>query len=610
MCGIAGFIGKKKDLPSKKKLKNCKNLMEIRGPDGFNFKTIENKYHSSLILHSRLAIIDPKYRSSQPMEDNDGILAFNGMIYNYLELKKKLSKRKIKFLTKSDTEVLLKILNLYGIDGLNIIEGMWSFFYYNKKNKKIILSRDFFGEKPLYYTINKKNIIFGSNINYIKELSYSKFDLDDEMVNKSLNFGYKTFYSNSKTLFKNIKCLMPGQSLIIDKNKIINIKNNSTSNIKINNVNYSNTKRKIKSNLIENFKKVVRSDFPVACLLSGGIDSNLVASFAKKFVNNKFECFSIKNNDKFYNENNQINKAIKKLSIKHNFINYDKKKSLKNLKDIIKKTSSVVPSATWLLYGQILKKIKNKGFKVVLGGAGGDEFFAGYYIHHLFYLKSIKNKKKFEDYYKVWSKNIKPLIRSKFLNDYKFFLRNSSITNSNLTPFLENKIFIRKKLNYKIRYKNFLKDELKNFLFHEIFYSSLPAQLNPADNISMYYGIEHRSPILNQNLLKLTLSSQNEYLLKDGYGKFILRDILSEFSHKDIAWSKNKIGFYSDFKNIFDVKDKVFRRELFKSKRINKFLNKERIIKLLNSKKRLSNSQSHFIFSVLNLSILDNCYGT
>ena len=100
MCGIAGFIGKKKDLPSKKKLKNCKNLMEIRGPDGFNFKTIENKYHSSLILHSRLAIIDPKYRSSQPMEDNDGILAFNGMIYNYLELKKKIIKKKNKIFNK------------------------------------------------------------------------------------------------------------------------------------------------------------------------------------------------------------------------------------------------------------------------------------------------------------------------------------------------------------------------------------------------------------------------------------------------------------------------------------------------------------------------------
>ena len=97
------------------------------------------------------------------------------------------------------------------------------------------------------------------------------------------------------------------------------------------------------------------------------------------------------------------------------------KKSLNNLKNIIKTTSSVIPSTTWLLYSQILDKIKQRGFKVVLGGAGGDEFFAGYFIHHLFYLQSLKNKKKFEKYYKVWFKNIKPLVRSKYLNDYQFF---------------------------------------------------------------------------------------------------------------------------------------------------------------------------------------------
>ena len=559
--------------------------------------------------HFKLAIIDPKNRSNQPMEDDEGFLAFNGMIYNYLEIKKKLLTKKQKFKTESDTEVLLKTLNQYGIDSLNKIEGMWSFFYYNKKNKKIILSRDFFGEKPLYYTINKKNIIFGSNINYIKELSKKKFYLDEIKINKSLNFGFKTFYSDNKTLFKNIESLKPGHSLIIDKNKITNIKNNFVSKVKINKKSYFNTKKKIKSNLIENFKKVVRSDFPMACLLSGGVDSNLVASFAKKFVNNKFECFSIKNEDDLYNEDVQIKKAIKKLSIKHTFVKYDKKKSLNNLKNIIKTTSSVIPSITWLLYSQILDKIKQRGFKVVLGGAGGDEFFAGYFIHHLFYLQSLKNKKKFENYYKVWFKNIKPLVRSKYLNDYQFFLKNSSTTNSNLTPFLENKIFLKKKINYKLNYKKILKDELKNYLFHEIFYSSLPAQLNPADNISMYYGIEHRSPILNQKLLGLSFSCRNEYLLRNGYGKFILRDILSEFSHEDVAWSKNKIGFYTDFRNVFDVNDKFFKKELFRSKRINKFLNKDKIIEFLNSKKRLSNSQSHFLFSILNLSILDSYYG-
>ena len=133
MCGIAGFIGNKKDLPLKTRLLKCKNLMKVRGPDGFKNKLINYNKKAAIILHSRLAIIDPKKRSDQPMEDQQGVLSFNGMIYNYLEIKKILQKKKILFKTKSDTEVLLKLLNTFGISGLKYLEGMWSFFYYNKK---------------------------------------------------------------------------------------------------------------------------------------------------------------------------------------------------------------------------------------------------------------------------------------------------------------------------------------------------------------------------------------------------------------------------------------------------------------------------------------------
>ena len=93
MCGIAGFVGNKKDLPTKTKLSKCKNLMNVRGPDGFKNKLINHNKKAAIILHSRLAIIDPKERSDQPMEDQIGVLSFNGMIYNYLEIKKILQKK-------------------------------------------------------------------------------------------------------------------------------------------------------------------------------------------------------------------------------------------------------------------------------------------------------------------------------------------------------------------------------------------------------------------------------------------------------------------------------------------------------------------------------------
>ena len=166
-----------------------------------------------------------------------------------------------------------------------------------------------------------------------------------------------------------------------------------------------------------------------------------------------------------------------------------------------------------------------------------------------------------------------------------------------------------KKKFKKFLYKKFIKNDLKNFLYHELFYSSLPAQLNPADNISLYHGIENRSPILTKDIYKISFQSKNEYFLKNGYGKYLLRDISTNLIDNQISWSRNKVGFYSDFKNIFNIRSKSFRQKLFQSKKINSFLDKKKIINLLDSDKKLSNSQSHFLFSILNFSILDKHYG-
>lgn len=609
MCGIAGYIGDINFIPKNQRIKKCEKLMGFRGPDDFNSELLKENSRAHLLLHSRLAIIDFNKRSNQPIEDDNGILVFNGMIYNYLELKEKL-KKKINFKTKSDTEVLLKYLNLYGKDCLNKLEGMWAFYYYNKKTKLSILSRDRFGEKPLYYKKEKKKFYFGSSINYIGALSSKKLSINYKKIQDGLSYGYKTFYNENKTFFKDIFSLEPGTSIIIEKNKKISFFKYFNKKIEIKKINYKKTKSKLEKILSKDFSKAIRSDFPVACLLSGGIDSNIIAAYSKKFVNKKFECFSIKNQDTNYDESININKAIRKLNVKHNYVKFKKENSLKYLDRFIKNTSSIMPTATWMLYSQIIKKIKSKGFKVVLGGAGGDELFAGYYIHNLYYLKSILNKKKlFKDYYAEWNAKVRPLIRSKYLNDFKFFLKNSNKINSNLTPFLENEEFLKKKNHKMFINKKFIKNDLKNFLYYEIFYSSLPAQLNPADNISMYHGIENRSPILTKDIYNISFQSKNEYFLNNGFGKYLLRDISTSYIDNQISWSRNKIGFYSDLKNIFDIDSKSFRQKLFQSKKINSYLDKQKIINLLDSGKKLSNSQSHFLFSILNFSILDKYYG-
>ena len=164
MCGIAGYLSNQDLVVKKKDLTDLMNEMKYRGPDGngtFKIK-ISKKFLS--FFHSRLSIIDPHKRSNQPLKDENGVIIFNGMIYNYVEIKKELISKGVKFCTNSDTEVLLKFLNIYGPEKLNLLDGMWSFAYYNFKKKKLVISRDRFGEKPLYLFKTKKYLIFGSNI--------------------------------------------------------------------------------------------------------------------------------------------------------------------------------------------------------------------------------------------------------------------------------------------------------------------------------------------------------------------------------------------------------------------------------------------------------------
>ena len=135
MCGIAGYIGIKKFYPKKLDINKCLDLMKLRGPDSQDFKKFNFGKYDSLMCASRLSIIDINERSNQPIEDSEGILSFNGEIYNYIELRKKLLNKKIIFKTQSDTEVLLKYLNYYGLKKINEIQGMWSFAYFSKKKK-------------------------------------------------------------------------------------------------------------------------------------------------------------------------------------------------------------------------------------------------------------------------------------------------------------------------------------------------------------------------------------------------------------------------------------------------------------------------------------------
>jgi len=158
MCGIGGYLSNK-SLIKDNSINSTLKIMERRGPDNRGYIIKDYQKKSLALLHTRLNIIDLNKRSNQPYYENGLTLVFNGEIYNYLEIKEKL-KKKYNFKTSSDTEVLIKAYQEWGENCVNHFIGMWAFAIWDENKKKLFLSRDQFGEKPLYYYAEPNGFFF------------------------------------------------------------------------------------------------------------------------------------------------------------------------------------------------------------------------------------------------------------------------------------------------------------------------------------------------------------------------------------------------------------------------------------------------------------------
>jgi len=610
MCGIAGYIGNQENYPNKRNLKLCLSQMYNRGPNSKGIYLNELGKFKFVFLHTRLSIIGLGKHSNQPMEDEKGVISFNGEIYNYIELKKICEKKGIKFKTNSDTEVLLKLLNLYKEKAIKFLDGMWAFSYYDKVNKKIILSRDKFGEKPLYFIKKKNFFIYASSVKYLNTLLKKKITFNKKKIFRHLTYGFKEFGYNQDTIFNNIKILKPGSCLIIDKNFPDTRKINWNFTFQeTKKISYNDAVKQIKTKIINIFKKRFRSDVPLSLLLSGGIDSNAILSLANK-LGIKINSYSFQSNSKNYNENKLILENVKKSNSVHKFIKIPSKNNLNRLRKIIRYQFLPLPTSTAFAHSLICNKIKANNFKVLLSGAGGDEIFGGYYYHYLCFLHSMKKKRNFKNIYNLWKMKISYFIKSPYLKKFEKFdkLITKNKHRSTIHTIYEDseiKKYLKKSEN-KFQIKKYSKDFFKNTLLQDMFHNHLPQQLEIADSISMFDSIEARSPFLSEELLKSVISLPKEYLFEHGTPKALLRDAVKEFIPRKIYKNLNKVGFGCPFDEIFNKDDKKEIEELIISSNfINNFIKKNKVINLLKSNKK-KHSESKFLFSVLNIVLISN----
>tara|TARA_B100000900_G_scaffold416215_1_gene450151 strand:- start:32037 stop:33878 length:1842 start_codon:yes stop_codon:yes gene_type:complete len=568
MCGISGYISDKNFLDNDN-IKKTLDLMKRRGPDSQDF--FQKNYQSKevALLHSRLNIIDLNSQSNQPFYDKDFILIFNGEIYNYIELRNDLKKKNYTFNTNSDTEVLLKAFQEYGEKCVDYFIGMWSFAIWDLKNKKLFLSRDPFGEKPLYYTLGHNFFFFASEIKFIKSLCKKKFEINKDKIYENIFFGYKSLNKDESTFYKEIYSIENGTNLKIDLNLKIfknkywqpkaHIKKNMSAQEAAEGTNYY---------LTNSLKLRMRSDVPIAFCLSGGVDSGILASHAKKTFEKKISTFSIIDKDPRYNESCNINSIVNDLDCESNSIRIENQQNnfFNRLSDLTNYHDGPIATLSYYVHSYLSESISQNNYKVAISGTGADEIFTGYYDHYLLHFEAINNTKYLENSINSWKKDVLPNLRNPYLKNPFLYIEdphNRDLVYEKNFDLFKYSILKKKKQFIEKKYSNEL---LRNRMMNELTNEVVPVILKHDDLNSMYYSIENRSPYLDRDLVKFAFTIPPHLLISDGYQKKVLRDSAKGVLLDKVRLSKQKKGFNASINSVVDLKNKDVLNFIFNEK--------------------------------------------
>lgn len=537
MCGILGALNYDGDFDS------SLDLIKHRGPDaGSTFQ------HNNIFLgHRRLKIIDLSDSANQPMTSNDGryTIIFNGEIYNFESIRNDLKKLNFNFKTQSDTEVILYAYIAWKEKCLNKFNGMFSFAIYDNKKENIFIARDRIGIKPLYYFKKDSQFIFCSEINPIVNL-VNKNNLSTDYSSIVDYFTY-LFVPEDKTLYKEIKKLLPGHYLNFNNNSIkiekywdINPGFGEESNV-------DNVVDKLEELIEDSVRMRLVSDVPVGSFLSGGIDSSLITHYAEKNhsnINTFYADFDgSTDNDIFISNLLKTNHYREK----PNFDSVDNLELMSHYGDLFYDTSSVP-------YYHIAK-IARKNVTVCLSGDGGDELFYGYNWYNS-YSKSINFKflsslyKVFDPQYKIFSKNYLKGFKLKNLLIHDDIERYVYLRGGYIFPYLKQILSedilenIDKDYDpYWLYRKHWDADDtksslqyidFKNFLVHDVLFK--------CDMMSMLHALEVRVPFLDHRIVEYVFQINPELINQRG-NKYLLKKIAEKkFGRKFINQQKKGFG--------------------------------------------------------------------
>lgn len=580
MCGFVGFIDKDSIADREATLHRMSDLLIHRGPDDYGVYKDDDL--DICMGFRRLSIFDLSQAGHQPMHSRDSryVLCFNGEIYNHKFLKRKLESqfRDLKWEGNSDSEILLAYIQQFGINKtLEEIVGMFAISLLDRREKKLYLARDRFGEKPLYYGQVNKSFLFASELISIRHFDNFKNKFSQEAINYFLNYSY---VPSPLSIYEDIYKVDAGQVItintrncsIISKEKFWDAARQIeiAKNNKIND--FSEAVEMIEASLRESLKLQMKADVPLGAFLSGGIDSSLITALMQDMSVNPIRTFTVGFDDKDYDESPFAADVARHIGTDHTKINVSEKEALDMIPNLATYYSEPFADSSQIPTFLVSKVARSK-VTVALSGDGGDELFGGY------------NRYLWGD--RIWKKiALMPFKMRRALGNLILSTPNSiysqterliNLKNSDKgVSFLNDKarklakklVFIKSDLNLyqslatewnsldKLTLNNL---ESKKFPFQQHSrFDALSFKENmmlwdlttylkddilvKVDRAAMANSLETRAPFLDHRLAECAFRLPERFLIKNGLGKIPLREILYRYVPKDIL-DRPKSGF-------------------------------------------------------------------
>lgn len=632
MCGFSGIFRWDSKPVDPGLLRRMTHTLTHRGPDDAGFYRSEDDNPTSKgrvgLGFRRLSIIDLQ-GGHQPMttQEKKNWIVFNGEIYNFLDLRKDLEKRGHRFLTRSDTEVILHLYDRYGVSCVQHLRGMFAFAIWDSEKQSLFLARDRIGKKPLFYAKKGNAFYFASEMKALLEAEEIQKKVRMESV--PLYFAYQ-FIPSPLTIFEEIHRLPPAHTLVCDSQGNVRTERYwQISHAPRSPKSVPDLCEEIRFRLNESTKIRLISDVPLGAFLSGGIDSSAVVGLMAQQMSEPVKTFSIGFEESDFSELDYARLVAKRFGTDHHEF-------------VVKpETADTLPKLAWFydqpfadpsaLPSYYVARETRKHVTVALNGDGGDENFGGYLRYRADRIFSAFSKIPLpfrQSLQNAVEKMPSPLMRSVFMRrlyragrvlgsstrefNYKVFCyfdekaQNDLFQGDLLQSSLANKTYgYFESLYQQTDSKEFLDQVLSCDL-----QGYLPdCLLVKMDIATMANSLEARSPFLDHTLIELAAKIPWEYKVKWNDGKWILKKALKELLPPEIV-QRQKMGFGLPIAHWFRGALKNFLRDalLSPSARRRGYFKMEKVEQLIQEHQSHARDHSYKLWALLMFELWHTVY--